>query len=310
MDASYPTNGRPQMRLRIKKTSAYRIVLESTATTGEVHYWNVTELSSDVGNWGMDFSALGNDYLAGDAAYGIGAPACTYKAITVAAHNSEYTSLSGALVGGQKASFSSIGPLINQNNKPDISAPGVSVASSISSYTDNSYTQIAAVNFNNRSYPFAQFSGTSMSSPAVAGIVALMLEANPYLSPYQVKNIIIQTRRLDNHTGAIGPSGDVEWGHGKINALKAIKKAVNTVGVMEVSKPVSWKIVPNPANQIIQLDGEISEFTSIQIINLNGQVVGTFIKGDQINVSDLLNGFYILRLQSGNKVEQQTFIKE
>lgn len=96
----------------------------------------------------------------------------------------------------------------------------------------------------------------------------------------------------------------------KINALKAIKKAVNTVGVMEVSKPVSWKIVPNPANQIIQLDGEISEFTSIQIINLNGQVVGTFIKGDQINVSDLLNGFYILRLQSGNKVEQQTFIKE
>ena len=310
MDAAYPSNGRPQMRLRVKKTNGNRIVLESTASIDEVHFWNVTELSSDVGNWGMDFTDAEPGYLAGDATHGIGAPACTGKAITVAAHSSEYTNFNGTVYGGQRAGFSSLGPLINGNSKPDIAAPGVNVASSISSYTDNGYTQVTAVNFNNRIYPFARFSGTSMSSPAVAGIVALMLDANPYLSPYQVKQIIIQTRRLDAHTGTIGPNGDAAWGWGKINALKAIQVAVNTVGMLEVSQPLDWKIVPNPANQIIHLEGEITEFTSIQIINLNGQVVRTFIKGDQINVSDLLNGFYILRVQSGIKVEQQTFIKE
>ncbi|MFD1552734.1 hypothetical protein DNU06_08785 [Putridiphycobacter roseus] len=310
MDASYPTNGRPQMRLRIKKPGVLRIVLESTAPSGTVHFWNVTELSTDVGNWGMDFTAILPDYLAGDANYGIGAPACSGKAITVAAHSAAYANFNGTIYGGQKANFSSVGPLMNGNLKPDISAPGVSVASSISSYTDNGFSQITSVNFNNRTYPFARFSGTSMSSPAVAGIVALMLQANPFLSPYQVKNIIIQTRRLDEHTGMIGPNGDVAWGHGKINALKAIKVAVNTVGVLEVAQPIDWKVYPNPTHQILYIEGLTESVKEMQIINLNGQVIASEMSNNKVNVADLLPGFYVLRVQFENKVEQTTFIVE
>ena len=44
-DASYPLNGRPQMRLRVKNTNTtIRVLLKSRAAAGKVHYWNVTEI--------------------------------------------------------------------------------------------------------------------------------------------------------------------------------------------------------------------------------------------------------------------------
>ncbi|MCP4800670.1 MAG: S8 family serine peptidase, partial [bacterium] len=163
---AYPTNGRPQTRLRVKlPTSSHKIVLASTAASGTVHYWNVTELTNDVGNWGMAFSTLGAGFEAGDDNYGIGTPACTHSAITVAAYSAEHYTITGLEVGGQIANFSSIGPVMTDSLKPDIAAPGVNVRSSISSYTDASYTSIANLDFNGRNYPFAAFSGTSMSSP-------------------------------------------------------------------------------------------------------------------------------------------------
>ena len=191
-DAAFPSNGRPQARLRVKYPPVgYDIAIYSTASNGSVHYWNVTELTNDVGNWGMPFSFAGTNSIVGDINYGIGAPACTRSVVTVAAYSSEYYIPSGALVGGAPASFSSLGPLMNDSLKPDVTAPGVGVGSSISSYTDASYSQIASVDFNGRTYPFARFSGTSMSSPATAGVAALVWDANTLLTAAQVKQILI-----------------------------------------------------------------------------------------------------------------------
>jgi len=310
-DSSYPTNGRPHMRIRVKKQPAnYRVVLESTSLSGTVHYWNVTELSSDVGNWGMPFSSLGSDYSEGDALYSIGAPACTGTAITVAAHKAEYEGFNNNIFGGDRANFSSIGPLMTEEIKPDISAPGQSVASSISSYTDNSFNSITSVDFNGRTYHFSRFSGTSMSSPAVAGIAALMLEANPNLSPHQVKQILMQTARLDDETGVIGMQGDPMWGVGKANAYYAIKRSLNTVGQIGMKKPLSWKVFPNPSSGIINIEGLSNEVTSIQIINLSGQVLASYGNQSKLQLSDLSSGFYIVRIQSNSGFEQQTIIIE
>ncbi|MFT4662837.1 MAG: minor extracellular serine protease Vpr, partial [Patiriisocius sp.] len=228
MDDSYPTNERPQMRLRIKRPSfgGIKVILNVAADGGDTHFWNVTELSNDVGNWGMPFSTLGLEYTAGNSQYGVGAPACSQSSISVAAHTASYQTSSGSIVGGLLASFSSKGPIMTGDLKPDISAPGVNVASSISSYTDNSFNQIDVVTFNERDYPFAKFSGTSMSSPAVAGISALILEANPFLSPAQVKQVIIETAREDSYTGDIDDEGSTSWGHGKINAYLALQSVL------------------------------------------------------------------------------------
>lgn len=308
MDDAYPTNGRPQMRFRIKKPIGYKVVLKSYAPSGTVHFWNVTELVTDVGNWGMPFTSIGANYTAGDANYGIGSPACSNSAITVAAYGSQTNTNGGSFVGGNIASFSSIGPLINSNMKPDISAPGVSVGSSISSYTDAGFNQTTSVNFNGRTYPFARLSGTSMSSPVVAGVVSLIWEANPYLSPWQIKEIIRMTAREDIRTGDLPDEGDFNWGHGKINAYAAVQMATNTVGVNEITKELMWTIYPNPANQFLTIKGIEGGVKIIQIIDLNGRICGEYLNTLPIDINYFVPGIYILRIVKDNRVQQQKFI--
>lgn len=312
-DAAYPSNGRPQARLRVKRpTGSYRVVLKAQANSGTVHFWNVTELTSDVGNWGMPFSSLGSGYTVGDDSNGIGAPACTYSAISVAAYASNFYTAGGTLAGGALANFSSVGPLINDTLKPDIAAPGVGVGSSMSSFTDAAYTAIESVDFNGRTYDFARLSGTSMSSPVVAGVVALILDANPTLTPAQVKDIIVQTAREDNHTGVIPASGDVQWGHGKINAYRAVQLALGVVGTVELKVGLDWTISPNPASNYISINNlDKAELTSVLIIDVNGAVVREVQTSTaKIELFGLNSGMYFLRIVRNGKVEQQSFIKQ
>lgn len=309
-DATYPTNGRPQTRLRVKiPPSGYKIVLKSEGT-GTVHYWNVTELTSDVGNWGMSFQSLGSAYTAGNDQYGIGTPACSNSAISVAAYAAQYYTGGGTLVGGGVAGFSSVGPLITDSLKPDIAAPGVQVASSISSFTDAAYTTLATVDFNGRTYPFSRFNGTSMSSPVVTGVSALILDANQFLTPQQVKEIIIATARTDQFTGVIPPEGDTKWGHGKVNAYAAVKMALEMVGLKEIEKTYEWTVYPNPAIDQLMISGDLENVSDIRIIDLQGKtVLNGSAKDSAWDISTLQEGAYFIRLIRGNKVEQQKFIK-
>lgn len=67
---------------------------------------------------------------------------------------------------------------------------------------------------------YAWMSGTSMASPMVAGVVALMLSANPSLTVSQVKNILFSTA-VDLNS----PGHDEETGYGRINAAAAVAAA-------------------------------------------------------------------------------------
>lgn len=246
-DAAHPLNGRPHFRMRIKNTNtALRVVMQVTAESGTVHCWNVTELDNDVGNWGQAFQGGQAGWTAGDHFYGIGEPACTESMVTVAACSSTTWTSSGLPLGGGIAGFSSFGPTLDGRIKPDITAPGVSVVSSISSFTDNDYTPALNVPFQGRDYPFARLSGTSMSSPAATGVVALLLQANPDLAPADVRAIIRETALSDNNTGEIPAAGSTRWGMGKLNAYHAITDAlgvtaVNALGAAGIS------VWPNPA---------------------------------------------------------------
>jgi hypothetical protein len=248
-EAADPLNGRPHFRLRIKNTNtSLQVVMQATAPSGTVHFWNVTELANGVGNWGQAFQAGQAGWTAGDHQYGIGEPACTESAITVAAYRSEYIIPGGTnTFGGTIANFSSLGPTLDGRIKPDISAPGVSVESSISSFTDNAYSAVLTVPFMGRNYSFARFSGTSMSAPAVTGVVALMLQADPTLTPAEIRDIIQSTARTDSHTGAIPPGGgSTQWGTGKLNAYHAVTDVLGITSVTENGLP-ALSIRPVPA---------------------------------------------------------------
>ena len=91
--------------------------------------------------------------------------------------------------------------------RPDVSAPGVNIKS---------------LAYNSNSGYASGWDGTSMATPCVAGVMALMLCKNPELTPAEICEIIETTAvRLPN---SASPKGNL-YGSGRINALEA----VNTV---------------------------------------------------------------------------------
>ncbi|MDG1756574.1 MAG: S8 family serine peptidase [Bacteroidia bacterium] len=296
VDEIHPLNKKSTIRLRIKnKSTQLRIGLKAYAKKGIVHFYNVTELTTDVGNWGMPFSADMAGWIEGDNLYGLGEPASTQSVITVAAYRSEFILSNGLSAGGFKADFSSIGPTIDERMKPDISAPGVSVASSVSSFTDRSYVLLLNASFEGKNYPFSRFSGTSMSSPVVAGVVALMLQANPRLDFSEVKEILKITARQDQHTGIISDSGSTQWGYGKINAFQAVKLAKSRVD----ESCCMGKLFPNPANDKVYLSSDTIEVA--RMFSIEGRFMGEFeISSDKgIDLSGYVPGMYLIVLNSG-----------
>ena len=98
------------------------------------------------------------------------------------------------------AVFSSRGPTrFDYTAKPDLVAPGVGIES-LSAPDSNLYSKYAAYLLPGTvptSYPpYLSLSGTSMAAPVVAGSVALMLEANPALTPNAVKAILQYTAQV------------------------------------------------------------------------------------------------------------------
>jgi hypothetical protein len=294
----------------VKNTNTnIRVLLKSRAVAGKVHYWNVTELSNNVGNWGMPFSTNGAGTIAGDNLYGISEPSCSNSLISVAAYAAQYSTGGTSMVGGSIASFSSNGPRYDEVLKPDIAAPGSSVASSISSFTDAAYNSVGSVVFGSETYHFARFSGTSMSSPVVAGVCALILEANPYLSAQQVKDIIIETARTDNFTGVIPMNGSTRWGWGKLNAYDAVKLALITVGTEVMENEIPWTLYPNPVNESIHFTLVEELPKMVKLIDSAGKVIEKPILEGVVYVKELLPGKYWLSMVVNGRVTQQSFIK-
>lgn len=309
-DSAHPLNQKPQMRLRVKCTNtALKILLKSTAIDGTVNYWNVTELTTDVGNWGMPFSYSGTGTTPGDADHGISEPSCSDDVISVAAYAPSYQTPGGATVGGGLASFSSHGPRYDGVMKPDIAAPGVSICSAISSYTDAAYTTISSVTFNNKTYDYAKFSGTSMAGPVVAGVCALILEANPWLSAAQVKQLIKETARTDNFTGVIPAIGSPLWGMGKLNAYAAVQEALALVEVPENSMENAWNVYPNPVVESLHFTLVDELPKECMIVDAQGKCMALPIQDEHVSVKHLKPGQYTLRLLIDGKAQSASFIK-
>ncbi|CAN6448204.1 unnamed protein product [Victoria cruziana] len=123
------------------------------------------------------------------------------------------------------ASFSGQGP--NQLNpdilKPDITAPGVSILSAFTAAVS-----ATTYSFDNRRVQFNILSGTSMASPHVAGIVALLRKAHPDWSPAAIKSAIMTTATLLDNLGEPIKNASMEaatpfnYGAGHLNPNSAI----------------------------------------------------------------------------------------
>ena len=273
-----------------------------------VHYWNVVELTNDAGNWGGRFEDWLPTWDKGNDDYSLGDPASTESVIAVAAHTSEIRLQNGNIVGGRQANFTSKGPTLDGRRKPDISAPGVSVASSVSSFTTQNYTLLESVNFNGKEYPFTRISGTSMASPGVAGVVALMLQANPGLMYVDVKKILQLSARLDNNTGVITDTSDLSWGWGKVNASVAVRIAESWVPTIIVPYIESHTLYPNPASNRLFIG--TTEVLSCTVYAMDGRVVldGEIDDLKGMDISSLVAGTYLVRFNESDLDPQKIIV--
>ncbi len=321
-------NDRPHMLLQLSTsfsntTNEDSLCITLKSDTGTVNMWQGYVLNSD-GYYG-DFQSNGYSWASkGDNAMTIDDLGMTQSAITVGAFNSKvnFYNISGThlqypgYIWGRIALFSSLGPTADGRTKPDITGPGCALASSVSSFAtsflkDSSDYDIVISNFvsplNGKTYSYAMEAGTSMSSPSVTDIVALLLQANPKLTPQEVATILEETAITDKYTGTIPVNGSDTWGFGKVNAYRAIKKVLADEGIFNpASSALNCLVYPNPNNgnyavEFISNSDEVLtlsvfDISGKQLINENWQVR----TGDNIhefNLSTFPPGIYLTQLK-------------
>jgi serine protease AprX len=158
--------------------------------------------------------------LNGQAQYGaISAPANAPWVLTVGASSTQGTT---DRRDDKVALYSSRGPtMIDFAAKPDLVAPGtgtvsLSTQNSLFYLTKTSFL-VSGKRFGLLYQPYLTLSGTSMATPVVAGTVALMLEANPNLTPNMVKAIL-------QYTAEVKKGYDfLTQGAGFLNTLGAVR---------------------------------------------------------------------------------------
>ncbi|MDB5580002.1 MAG: subtilase family protein [Bradyrhizobium sp.] len=174
----------------------------------------------------------------------IGLPATATRVIAVASHvtKNAWRSDDGrptapSAVVGRTSSFSSRGPTRDGREKPEISAPGEMITAALAAHSEE------ADNSERAHTPTRTLTieGTSMASPFVSGVVALMLEQRPQIDPEGVIAALQATAVKDAHTGPA--NWTPEYGHGKISA-RALVNHVNQMAPPGVAVAAAGALAP------------------------------------------------------------------
>tara|TARA_B100001287_G_scaffold38128_1_gene27425 strand:- start:3039 stop:4952 length:1914 start_codon:yes stop_codon:yes gene_type:complete len=197
------------------------------------------------------FIAAGNSAGRGT----IGTPGSAEDAITVGALDKD----------SSIAAYSSQGPTEENRVKPNVAYVGSNVMS-VAHNTGDQYTDM---------------SGTSMATPGAAGVAALMLQANPALSPFEVRNFMQETAEYRACTYMGDPAGvdgcddnDAQnlvtknrqnnvYGHGEVRALESVLAAAEKYYLFDTSLEIIIQNDPTHDNSHTHLSPKESiKFTT------------------------------------------------
>ncbi len=220
-------------------------------------------------------------------------------------------------VNGERGNYSSVGPTFDGRTKPDVMAPGANVVSLMNhDFTDNtdnpnakslkSYT-VYKEDIDNIHYEWTALGGTSMSTPAVAGIIALWLQANPHLTPQDVLGVMERTSRSCGDYGEKTP-----WycGYGMIDAYSGLLDVLGMTNIEGLSREQSnrWDVRVTPERHLIIYDrtpeggkanvkvfdttGRLCRTMTLATVNASD---GTYA---EISLADMPKGVYAIQIDS------------
>jgi subtilisin family serine protease len=300
-------------------TAGDRLVIAIKSANNTIHAWSN---NCEFGSY------TGYNFTQGDDYFTVGSPGTATGVITVGSYNVTNENLGNppGTVGGL-SHFSSKGPRADSNLtiKPDVTAPGNRIVSSLSSF-DSTY-QSGGLSFSDvtntyGTHSYGKMQGTSMASPVVTGIVALWLQAYPQLTTNNVRSIIANTSitlspvsdQFLFYGNTFSTPPNVKWGYGKIDALAGMQLIEQALNIDTFDNSNSFVVYPNPTTSKIFITSKENVGT-YEMYNTLGQKVGEGAFNDslddkELDLSNLQNGLYILNFKGINFNKTVKIIKQ
>ena len=126
---------------------------------------------------------------------------------------------------------------------PEVSAPGTNIIQAEGCVTSGGcHNDIPGQDASDNTYT-GRGSGTSYATPSVTGIIALMMEANPDLSPMQIKEVLKQTaeRRGPASAPTVDPYWNRDFGYGMVDARSAVELSMHLLETNQTAN-IDWTI--------------------------------------------------------------------
>ncbi len=297
----------------------FPLSLELLGDQAEVELWR--------GNATLTVNRLNPDLNAGETTHNIHSPSSAPRIISVGAttYRDSILNVKGEWHSywlgehGRRVQFSSVGPTMDGRVKPDVMAPGNNIVSSYSSFFREHYPtsgdfdwEVKSYEFKGRTYSWTSNSGTSSSCPAVAGAIALWLQAKPDLTPEDVLNIIRQTSR---HPDPSLTYPNNEYGYGEIDVYRGLQYILGVDRIEAISPAHTQAQVTLHDGQLrLSLAEAADAPLRLRLFSLSGRMVGSYrLPAGQsvysLPLPSLAAGIYAIQIDGASLAKGSTLIR-
>lgn len=181
---------------------------------------------------------------------------------------------------GEWCRHSSVGPTFDGRIKPDVVAPGCYIISSYNSFYLENHPNGSDTNwdiehfeFNGRTYAWNIQYGTSMAAPAVAGSIALWMQAKPDLTTEEVLDVFKHTC---SHYDPSLVYPNNRYGYGQIDAYRGLLYLLGADKIKGISVSQSKASVKYSDGCLVVDFGDVCSVAStLSIYNLSGKCLST-----------------------------------